>query len=224
MRIYLDQLRQLLSNFASYCIAMPKPEDEPSKKRKNSASDLAQHEPAQKKKPSESIPATAQDDTWDDMPPLAHPEPDDEIPAFLKNVPLETLMKAVRDRKEPTTYQGVVYEHDDILGDTWLNDADAIFVPFDENNLRCHTCGTTVAKDMLMDHTCPASFKLKRGAATETMTLSEDDHLRRLNHNLAREELESMESDKFLTATTHTKSHTLRRAKIQQQLLETIVT
>ena len=75
---------------------------------------------------------------------------------------------------------------------------------------------------MLMDHTCPAKFKLKRGAATETMTLSEDDHLRRLNHNLAREE-ESMESDKFLTATTHTKSHARRREKIQQELLETIV-
>ena len=101
-------------------------------------------------------------------------------------------MKAIGDRKEPTTYQGVVYEHDDVLGDTWLNDAGAIFVPLDENNLRCHTCGTTVATDMLMDHTCPAKFKLKRGAATETMTLSEDDHLRRLNHKLAREELESM--------------------------------
>ena len=147
------------------------------------------------------------------IPLLAPPEPDDKIPAFLKNVPLETLMKAIGDRKEPTTYQGVVYEHDDILGDTWLNDANAIFVPLYENNLRCHTCGTTVAKDMLMDHTCPVSFKLKRGAATETMTLSEDDHLRRLNHNLAREELESIESDKFLTATTHTKSHARRRAK-----------
>ena len=114
-----------------------------------------------------------------------------------------------------------VYEHDDILGDTWLNDAGAIFVPLDENILRCHTCGTTVATDMLMDHTCPASFKLKR--ATGTMTLSENDLLRRLHHNLAREELESMESAKFLTATTFTKSHAQRRSKLQQELVETIV-
>ena len=91
---------------------MPTPEDKPSKKRKNSTSELAEHEPVQKKKP-----------------------PDDEIPAFLKNVPLETLMKAIGDRKEPSTYQGVVYEPDDVLGDTWLNNAGAIFVPLDENNL-----------------------------------------------------------------------------------------
>ena len=48
MRIFLDQLCQLLNNFASYCIAMPTPEDKPSK---NSTSELGQHEPAQKKKP-----------------------------------------------------------------------------------------------------------------------------------------------------------------------------
>ena len=68
MRIYLDQLCQLLNNFSSYYIAMPTPEDKSSKKRKNSALELAQHEPAQKRKP-----------------------PDDKISAFLKNVPLETL-------------------------------------------------------------------------------------------------------------------------------------
>ena len=75
-----NSTRVYLTNFASYNrVTMPKPEDDPSKKRKNSASELAQHEPAQEKNPSERIPATAPEDIYADMAGLGPPEPDDEI-------------------------------------------------------------------------------------------------------------------------------------------------
>ena len=118
-----------------------KEKDDP-KKRKSTSSEIAQHEPAQKKKPpdislasvptpeqnqgQESIPAKPTVYCYAGMTPLGCLEPrigvappslDNIVAAYLRNVLLETLNKVIDDWKEPITYQGLMYEHDNILGE-----------------------------------------------------------------------------------------------------------
>ena len=62
------------------------------------------------------------------------------------------VKKSIDAQNEPITYKGVMYKHGNVLEEHCVNDDGAMFVTFDEHQLRCNICGTTADRDTLVQH------------------------------------------------------------------------